>query len=74
MTKKEQLVKIQNALLEMNRTWANCASAFSEVDEGLLNEVIVDKYPFELSFDEQALQVFAWTSKAIQNCKNIEGE
>lgn len=74
MTKKEQLIKIQNALIEMNRVWSNCASAFSEVDEELLNEIIVDKYPFELSFDEQALSVFAWTGKAIQNCKNIEGE
>lgn len=64
--RKEDLQKIKAALLEFKNAWSACEDVFFDVDEGTLNDVICEGYPFELSFDEQTCSVIGWCWDVIE--------
>lgn len=59
--KRQQLLEMKKALTELKTSWGYCLEAFEKCDE--VNDYIVDKYPFDKSFDE--INVIDWVDGCL---------
>ena len=70
MEKIKTLLEIKKALTELKTSWGYCLEAFEKCDE--VNDYIVDKYPFDKSFDE--INANDWIDLSLENInKELKG-
>jgi hypothetical protein len=75
MSKIADWENIVTALEKLEKAFTECEDAFNDVDEGELNDIISDNYPFDMSFDELTLEVVEWGKQCRKDIKNkIIGE
>lgn len=64
---KEELIR---GLKDLDKSFYNVLCLFekSEIDNNIdINDYIIDKYPFEKSFDEVSTDLFKWIENIIDN-------
>lgn len=71
VSKKDQLIIIEEALKKFKQAWINCSGAFSSVDEETLNDIITVNYPFELDFDTLYFEVMSWLNDSFYKCQEM---
>ena len=59
-------IELQNALIQLRTAWINTLHAMSNIDIDC-NDYIIDKYPFEESFDD--IDVIDWID---ESCEKLE--
>lgn len=75
MSKEQYWSDVSVALMNLAQAFNECNKAFDNVDEGELNNIISDNYPFDMSFDELTLEVVEWGKQCRKDIKNkIIGE
>lgn len=65
--KEEYERKLLESIKELKKAWINCLDVF-DGGEYDCNEYIVEKYPFEESFDE--IGVIDWCDSVIEKVEN----
>lgn len=70
MSKEQYWSDVSVALMNLAQAFNECNKAFDNVDEGELNNIISDNYPFDMSFDELTLEVIHWSRDCRKTIAN----
>lgn len=65
----EQLREISAAVKELRNAWHRCHDIFTDYD-GDINDIVVDEYPFQKSFDEYYSDVEAWALSVVHKVRD----